>query len=75
MTTATKTNLSPKSLAAKDAVTQLTADHVRVSGLFAEYDKARSAAKTTSLVADNYPEPSVHTQIEEEIFYRWTSSN
>jgi hypothetical protein len=60
MSTTTKATLSPKSLAAKDAMTQLKAGHVKVRGQVAPYDKARSAA---------------HSQIEEEIFYRWTSSN
>ena len=51
MSTATKTTLSPRTLASKDAITQLRADHVKVSRLFAEYEKAR----TTLLV----PEPTV----------------
>jgi len=69
MSTATKTTLSPRSLPAKDAITQLKADHVKVSGLFAEYEKARSTAKKKALVADICTELSVHAQIEEEIFY------
>jgi len=69
MSTATKTTLSPRSLPAKDAITQLKADHVKVSGLFAEYEKARSNAKKKALVADICTELSVHAQIEEEIFY------
>lgn len=66
MRTATKL-LSPKSLVAKDAITQLKPDHLKVSGLSAEYD--------TALVADICTELTVPAQIEEEIFYRWTSSN
>ncbi len=60
MSTATKATHSPNSLAAKESSTQMNTDHVKVSDLFAEYDKARSTA---------------HAQIEEEIFYRWTTSN
>lgn len=61
-------NIATKSLAAKDAITQLKAGHVKVNGLFAEYD-------TALLIADNCTELTVPAQIEEEIFYRWTSSN
>jgi hemerythrin superfamily protein len=69
MTTATKVTLALKTPAAKDALAQLRADHVKVSGLFAEYDKARSPARKKALVADICTELSVHAQIEEEIFY------
>jgi len=67
----TTTNAAPavKAAAAKDAITQLKADHAKVSGLFAEYEKARSAAKKKALVADICAELSVHARIEEEIFY------
>ena len=69
MSTATRATLSPKSPPAKDAIAQLKADHVKVSGLFAEYEKARSTARKKALVADICTELSVHAQIEEEIFY------
>lgn len=69
MSTATKTTLSPKPIPAKDAITQLKADHAKVSGLFADYEKARSTARKKALVADICTELSVHAQIEEEIFY------
>ena len=69
MSTTTSARLATKTPAAKDAITQLKADHVKVSGLFAEYGKARSAAKKKALVADICAELSVHAQIEEEIFY------
>jgi len=68
-TTTTSARLATKTPAAKDAITQLKADHVKVSGLFAEYAKARSTAKKKALVADICAELSVHAQIEEEIFY------
>jgi len=69
MSTTTSARLATKTPAAKDAITQLKADHVKVSGLFAEYGKARSTAKKKALVADICSELSVHAQIEEEIFY------
>ena len=69
MSTATKATNSSRTPAAKDAIAQLKADHVKVSGLFAEYEKSRSTAKKKALVADICTELSVHAQIEEEIFY------
>ena len=47
----------------------LRADHKKVSGLFAEYEKARSASRKKDLVAEICNELTVHAQIEEEIFY------
>ena len=51
-------------------MSELKADHVKVSGLFAEYGKARSTSEKKALVADICAELSVHAQIEEEIFWR-----
>jgi len=47
----------------------LKADHKLVSGLFEEFEKTRSDARKTSIVAKICTELTVHTQIEEEIFY------
>ena len=47
----------------------LRADHKKVSGLFAEYDKSRTTARKKDLVAQICTELSVHAEIEEEIFY------
>jgi len=69
MSSASKDILSPGSLAAKDAIAQLTAEHVKVSGLFAGYEQARSPAEKKALVADICKELSVRVQIEEAIFY------
>lgn len=52
-----------------DAAALLRADHKLVSGLFADYAKARSAEKKQQLVTRICAELSVHAQIEEEIFY------
>lgn len=53
----------------QDATALLRADHKAVAGLFADYEKTRSAAIKKKLVAKICTELSVHAQIEEEIFY------
>jgi hemerythrin superfamily protein len=53
----------------KDAVTMLKADHKKVSGLFAEFEKARASTRKKALVSQICSELTVHTQLEEEIFY------
>ena len=52
-----------------DAIEMLRADHRKVSGLFAEFGKARSGARKKSLVGTICAELSVHAQVEEEVFY------
>ena len=72
MATATKVTLAKKSAAkavAVDAIAMLKADHKKVSGLFAEFEMARSATTKKRLVAMICTELSVHAQVEEEIFY------
>ncbi|PKO31284.1 MAG: hemerythrin [Betaproteobacteria bacterium HGW-Betaproteobacteria-7] len=54
---------------AKDAIALLKADHGTVSDLFADYEKTNSSNKKKALVAEICSELTVHTQIEEEIFY------
>ena len=53
----------------KDAIAMLKADHKKVSGLFAEFEKARAASTKKRLVATICTELSVHAQVEEEVFY------
>jgi hemerythrin-like domain-containing protein len=53
----------------QDATALLRADHKHVSGLFAEYKKARSSENKKDIVAKICKELTVHAQIEEEIFY------
>lgn len=60
---------SPAARNAKDAIALLEADHEAVDQLFAEYEKTRSVAQKKLLVAELCTALSVHTQIEEEIFY------
>ncbi|HGY1051505.1 MAG: hemerythrin domain-containing protein [Aeromonadaceae bacterium] len=69
MTTVTNNSATSKSAATKDAIALLRADHKEVSDLFADYEKTRSNTKKKALVAKICSELSVHTQIEEEIFY------
>jgi hemerythrin superfamily protein len=65
-TKATKRGNAPK---AQEATALLRADHKLVSGLFAEYEKTRAAARKKALVSRICAELSVHAQLEEEIFY------
>lgn len=53
----------------KDAIALLREDHKKVSALFEEFEKARSASVKKRLVQIICQELTVHTQIEEEIFY------
>ena len=62
--TATPTATKPQ-----EATAMLRADHKRVSALFAEYEATGSASKKKDLVSRICKELSVHSQIEEEIFY------
>jgi hemerythrin superfamily protein len=55
-----------------DALALLRADHNRVRGLFARFDKAKDADRDKEMVTlaqDIIDELGVHTTIEEEIFY------
>jgi hemerythrin superfamily protein len=58
-----------KKAAPKDAIAMLKADHKKVSGLFAEFEKARAATTKQRLVSTICTELSVHAQVEEEVFY------
>ena len=64
---ATKTTKSSPRQA--DAVALLKEDHKKVAALFAEYEKARSVSVKRRLVESICSELTVHTAIEEEIFY------
>ncbi len=60
------TQTSPK---AQEATAMLRADHKKVSALFDEFEKTRSAKRKKLIVSQICTELTVHTQIEEEIFY------
>ncbi len=70
MATATKKSATTKKSAKpQEATALLRADHKMVSGLFAAYEKARTASKKQQIVSEICSELSVHAQVEEEIFY------
>lgn len=52
-----------------NAITLLKADHRKVEGLFAQFEAAKGAEKKKALVKQICTELTVHTVIEEEIFY------
>jgi hemerythrin superfamily protein len=52
-----------------DAIAFLKADHRKVEDLFETFDAARGAAKKQRLVKQICTELTVHTILEEEIFY------
>ena len=60
-----------KSAAARqpDAIALLKADHKKVSELFDQYEKSRSATKKQAIVATICRELSIHAMVEEELFY------
>jgi hemerythrin superfamily protein len=52
-----------------DAISLLKADHRQVEGWFAEFQKTKSSAKKRQLASRICDALTVHTTIEEEIFY------
>jgi hemerythrin superfamily protein len=52
-----------------DAISLLKADHRQVEGWFSEFEKARSTSKKQQLAVKICDALTVHTRIEEEIFY------
>ena len=69
MATATKPARPRAAPMPKDAIAMLRADHRKVSALFDDFEAARSAAKKKMLVAQICEELTVHTALEEEVFY------
>ena len=58
-----------RSSRAVDAIALLKADHRKVEGLFAKFQKARGIERKEALAAEICLELTVHTKIEEDIFY------
>ena len=56
-------------MAELDAVALLKADHRKVEGLFEQFEKARGTERKKHLAQEICTELTVHTIIEEEIFY------
>ena len=69
MSTQAKTTTTTTAKRKTDAIAMLRADHKKVSGLFAEFDKARSNKHKKELVSQICAELEVHATVEEEIFY------
>jgi len=65
----TKGRTSKKRTADIDAIELLKADHREVKGWFEEFENTDSAPKKRKLAAQICKALTVHTQIEEEIFY------
>ncbi len=65
------TNRAPARKSSQDATQILTADHKKVSKLFAEFEKIKDtdSERKQALVKMVCDELTVHAQIEEEIFY------
>jgi hemerythrin superfamily protein len=61
--------LTTGSTASLDAIELLKADHRQVEGWFADFDASNSRAEKEELAAAICQALTVHTQIEEEIFY------
>jgi hypothetical protein len=63
------TRRAPKPTKVPDAVTLLKADHKQVKEWFSQFESSRSAAKKKALATNICTALTVHTKIEEEIFY------
>ena len=55
--------------ASADAIALLKADHRKVEQLFAQYQKARASTRKKELASQICLELTVHTKIEEDVFY------
>jgi hemerythrin superfamily protein len=66
---AKKRKASSQSANRLDAVAVLKADHRQVEDWFAQFSKSRSDSKKQQLAAQICSALTVHTEIEEEIFY------
>jgi hemerythrin superfamily protein len=67
--TRAKKHASKRVAPSQDAVALLKADHRQVEAWFAEFDKSRSTSKKAQLASKICEALTVHTTIEEEIFY------
>jgi hemerythrin superfamily protein len=68
-TTRFKTKAPKRTAAGQDAISLLKADHRQVEEWFSEFDKSRSSSRKAQLASRICEALTVHTMIEEEIFY------
>ena len=59
----------PSRKASRDAISLLKADHRQVEGWFKDFEKTRSDSRKATLAEKICAALTVHTEIEEEIFY------
>jgi hemerythrin superfamily protein len=64
-----QTKAQKRAAASPDAIALLKADHRQVEAWFEEFDKSRSSSKKGQLASKICEALTVHTMIEEEIFY------
>ncbi|HEY8708604.1 MAG TPA: hemerythrin domain-containing protein [Burkholderiaceae bacterium] len=69
MATANRNVKSRAAAQPKDAVAMLKADHKKVSSLFEQFEKSRAASTKKKLISEICTELTVHTTLEEDIFY------
>jgi hypothetical protein len=65
----TASNKSNKTVVKEDAISLLIADHDKVKKMFKKYDKLEDLGQKKSLAEEICTELTVHTKVEEEIFY------
>lgn len=58
-----------KTIAAADAISMLKKDHVKVKGLFDDFEDAESTSEKKSIAEEACRELEIHAAIEEEMFY------
>jgi hemerythrin superfamily protein len=68
-TTRFQTKAQKRTAAGQDAISLLKADHRQVEEWFSEFDKSRSSSRKAQLASRICEALTVHTMIEEEIFY------
>jgi hemerythrin superfamily protein len=70
--TAAKKSTTKSATGSEDAIELLKADHKKVKKLFAEYEKMKEdadASEKEALAAEICTELTLHTELEEELFY------
>jgi hemerythrin superfamily protein len=66
---ATSSNTKTKASKQQDAISLLKADHRQVEKWFQEFESARSSSRKQTLATNICNALTVHTEIEEQIFY------